>query len=68
MLTVNSKEKILLFNNQKDVDFLSDILHRQGYYIQTAIPEKLGINKLLNFSPDLIIVDVAMLNREEYEV
>ena len=68
MLTVNSKEKILLFNNQKDVDFLSDILHRQGYYIQTAIPEKLGINKLLNFSPDLIIVDVAMLNRDEYEV
>ncbi|WP_341528224.1 PAS domain S-box protein [Nostoc sp. UHCC 0302] len=67
MLTINSKEKILLFNNQKDVNFLSDILHHRGYYIQTAIPGKLGINRLLNFHPDLIIVDIAMLNREEYE-
>ncbi|MDF5708596.1 MAG: PAS domain-containing protein [Nostoc sp. S4] len=63
------KIKILLVDeNSENLDFLSDILQKQGYQVESLIFGQLAINKALVFYPDLILLDMMMPEMDSYQV
>ncbi|MBN3923401.1 PAS domain S-box protein [Nostoc sp. NMS4] len=63
------KIKILLVDdNLENLHFLSDILQNQGYQVQSVVSGQLAINTAVAYSPDLLLLNVLMLERNDYEV
>ncbi|AVH69363.1 PAS domain S-box protein [Nostoc sp. 'Lobaria pulmonaria (5183) cyanobiont'] len=63
------KIKILLVDdNLENLHFLSDILQHQGYQVESVISGQLAINTALASSPDLLLVNVLIIERDDYEV
>ncbi|WP_442940619.1 PAS domain S-box protein [Nostoc sp.] len=63
------KIKILLVDEKlENLHFLSDILQHQGYQVQSALSGQLAINTALASPPDLILLNVLMLEMDGYEV
>ncbi|RCJ18212.1 hypothetical protein A6770_06460 [Nostoc minutum NIES-26] len=61
--------KILLVDDSSEnLQFLSDILLRQGYQVQKFRSGQLAINAVLDVSPDLILLDIIMPEMNGYEV
>ncbi len=61
--------KILLVDSSpEDLYFLSDILQCQGYQIQKLISGQMAISTVLNFLPDLILLNMIMPEMDGYEV
>jgi PAS domain S-box-containing protein len=60
--------KILLVDNSpEDLHFLSDILQHQGYQVKKLISGQMVISTVLNFLPDLILLNMSMLEMNGYE-
>ncbi|MCC5645485.1 PAS domain S-box protein [Nostoc sp. CHAB 5824] len=63
------KIKILLVDdNLENLNFLSDILQHQGYQVQSVISGQLAIDTALVYDPDLLLLNVLMLEIDGYEV
>jgi two-component system, sensor histidine kinase and response regulator len=63
------KIKILLVDdNLENLHFLSDILQNQGYQVQSVVPNQLAINTALVSTPDLLLLNVLMLEMDNCEV
>ncbi|MDZ8263055.1 PAS domain S-box protein [Nostoc sp. ChiQUE01b] len=63
------KIKILLVDdNLENLHFLSDILQNQGYQVESLISGQLAINTALASPPDLLLLNVLMIERDDYEV
>ena len=63
------KIRILLIDDKlENLHFLSDILQKQGYQVQSALSGQLAINTALASPPDLILLDILMLEMDGYEV
>jgi two-component system sensor histidine kinase/response regulator len=63
------KIKILLVDDNLDnLHFLSDILQRQDYEVQSAISGQLAINMALTSSPDVFLLNVSLSETDGYEV
>ncbi|MBN3883500.1 MAG: PAS domain S-box protein [Nostoc sp. JL34] len=63
------KIKILLVDdNLENLHFLSDILKNKGYQVQSVISGQLAINTVLASPPDLLLLNVCMLEMDIYEV
>ena len=54
-------ERLLVIDDSKEAcEFLEDYLGHQGYTVLTARDGEEGLNRALNESPDLILVDMRM--------
>ncbi|MFN6487834.1 MULTISPECIES: PAS domain S-box protein [unclassified Nostoc] len=63
------KVKILLVDdNLENLHFLSDILQHQGYQVQSVSSGQLAINMALASRPDLLLLNVLLLDMGGYEV
>ncbi|WP_375479115.1 PAS domain S-box protein, partial [uncultured Nostoc sp.] len=63
------KIKILLVDdNLENLHFLSDILQHQGYQVESVISGQLAINTVLVYSPDLLLLNVLIIEEDGYEV
>ncbi|RCJ35697.1 histidine kinase [Nostoc punctiforme NIES-2108] len=63
------KIKILLVDdNLENLHFLSDILQHQGYQVQSVISGQLAIKTALASPPDLLLLNVLIIERDGYEV
>ncbi|MEH2044567.1 PAS domain S-box protein [Nostoc sp.] len=63
------KIKILLVDdNLENLHFLSDILQHQGYQVESVISGQLAINTALASPPDLLLLNVLIIERDAYEV
>ncbi|MEH1913940.1 PAS domain S-box protein [Nostoc sp.] len=63
------KIKILLVDdNLENLHFLSDILQHQGYQVQNVISGQLAIKTALASPPDLLLLNVLIIERDGYEV
>ncbi|ODH00051.1 histidine kinase [Nostoc sp. KVJ20] len=63
------KIKILLVDsNLENLHFLSDILQHQSYQVQSVISGQLAINTALAFIPDLLLLNVLMLDMDGYDI
>ncbi len=61
--------KILLVDDSREnLYFLSDILQRQGYQVQSFISGQSAINTALASPPDLILLNIIMSEMNGYEV
>ncbi len=62
-------KKILLIDDSKDLlDFFEILLEKRGYIVQTELGVKNVYQKLSDFSPDLIILDVMMWGKDGREL
>src|SRR5210317_450631 len=56
-----TKHRILIVDDEESMrDFLSIMLHREGYHVDTAIDGKQAITHLRDHSYDLVISDIKM--------
>ena len=63
MPTSDEKEKVLVVDNHPlIIKFVSDLLKKNGYEVQTAKDGLAAIDVLNSFTPDYIIVDLVMPN------
>ncbi|MEH1946675.1 MAG: PAS domain S-box protein [Nostoc sp.] len=63
------KIKILLVDdNLENLHFLSDILQHQGYQVESVISGQLAINTAIASPPDLLLLNVLIMERDGYEV
>ncbi|MDM9586185.1 PAS domain S-box protein [Nostoc sp. GT001] len=63
------KIKILLVDdNLENLHFLSDILQHQGYQVESVIFGQLAINTAIASPPDLLLLNVLIIERDGYEV
>ncbi|MEH2254777.1 PAS domain S-box protein [Nostoc sp.] len=63
------KIKILLVDdNLENLHFLSDIFQHQGYQVESIISGQLAINRALASPPDLLLLNVLIIKRDDYEV
>ena len=61
--------KILVIDDNNEVrDMLHDLLRLKGYEVETAETGSIGIEKLQSTSPDLIICDIAMPEKDGFKV
>ncbi len=61
--------KILVIDDNHEVrDMLHDLLRLKGYDVETAETGALGLEKLTSASPDLIICDIAMPEKDGFQV
>ena len=61
--------KILVIDDNNEVrDMLHDLLRLKGYDVETAETGSLGLEKLVSSSPDLIICDIAMPEKDGFQV
>ncbi|MEH2290655.1 PAS domain S-box protein [Nostoc sp.] len=62
------KIKILLVDdNLENLHFLSNILQHQGYQVESVIFGQLAINTVLASSPDLLFLNILIIERDDYE-
>ncbi len=60
--------KILIVDDEPDIrEILSYNLFRRGYHVLTASDGKEGYEKAVQFTPDLIILDILMPVMDGYE-
>lgn len=65
----DKKTKILLIEDEESlVELLSDKLQKEGYEVKTALDGESGFNKIKEFAPDLILLDIVMPKMDGYEV
>ncbi|MEH2175779.1 PAS domain S-box protein [Nostoc sp.] len=63
------KIKILLVDdNLENLHFLSDILQHQGYQVESVISEQLAINTALASLPDLLLLNVLIIKKDNYQL
>ncbi|WP_448269177.1 PAS domain S-box protein [Nostoc sp. DSM 114159] len=63
------KIKILLVDdNLENLHFLSHILQHQGYQVESVISGQLAIKTALVFPPDLLLLNVLIIERDDYQV
>ncbi|MDZ8135342.1 MAG: PAS domain S-box protein [Nostoc sp. DedQUE04] len=63
------KIKILLVDdNLENLHFLSDILQHQGYQVESVISGQLAIKTALVSSPDLLLLNVLIIDKDDYQV
>jgi CheY-like chemotaxis protein len=61
--------KILVIDDNDEVrDMLHDLLKLKGYDVETANTGAVGIEKLTEVAPDLIICDIAMPEKDGFQV
>ncbi|HEX4886872.1 MAG TPA: response regulator transcription factor [Luteibaculaceae bacterium] len=61
MITEDKKFKILLVDDEEDIiDIIKYNLEKDDYWVETAPNGRIGVEKALQFKPDLIILDVMM--------
>jgi diguanylate cyclase len=61
--------KILVIDDNNEVrDMLHDLLKLKGYDVETAETGDVGLEKLVSASPDLIICDIAMPEKDGFQV
>ena len=61
--------KILVIDDNNEVrDMLHDLLKLKGYDVETAETGNVGLEKLVSASPDLIICDIAMPEKDGFQV
>jgi len=64
-----SNNKILIIDDNAEVrDMLTDLLTFKGYTVDTAKNGIIGIDKLEDVKPDLIICDIAMPEKDGFQV
>ena len=62
-------KKILIIEDNTDIrENLEEILELDGYLVTTASNGKMGLEKALLTSPNLILCDIAMPQKNGYEV
>lgn len=62
-------KKILIIEDNKDVrENTADILELSGYATETAGDGKIGVEKTLQFQPDIIVCDIMMPELDGYGV
>ncbi|MDZ8031007.1 PAS domain S-box protein [Nostoc sp. DedSLP04] len=63
------KIKILLVDdNLENLHFLSDILQHQGYQVESVISGQLAIKTALVSPPDLLLLNVLIIDKDDYQV
>ncbi|MDZ8068789.1 MAG: PAS domain S-box protein [Nostoc sp. DedQUE08] len=63
------KIKILLVDdNLENLHFLSDILQHQGYQVESVISGQLAIKTALVSPPDLLLLNVLIIDKDNYQV
>jgi len=61
--------KILVIDDNNEVrDMLHDLLRLKGYDVETAETGTIGLEKLQSASPDLVICDIAMPEKDGFQV
>ena len=61
MSTEPNKHRILIVDDEESMrDFLSIILHREGYHVDTAVDGAQAVTHLRDHSYDLVISDMKM--------
>lgn len=61
--------KILVIDDNDEVrDMLHDLLKLKGYDVETAATGIVGLEKLTEVTPDLIICDIAMPEKDGFQV
>lgn len=61
--------KILVIDDNDEVrDMLHDLLKLKGYDVETANTGVVGLEKLTEVAPDLIICDIAMPEKDGFQV
>lgn len=64
-----SKNKILLIDDNAEMrDMLNDLLSFKGYDVATAENGIVGMDRLSDINPDLIICDIAMPDKDGFQV
>jgi len=62
-------KKILIIEDNDDIrDNLEEIFELEAYEYESAPNGKIGIEKALQYFPDLILCDIAMPEKNGYEV
>ena len=62
-------KKILIIEDNKDVrESTADLLELSGYKTETASDGKVGVEKTLQFQPDVILCDIMMPEMDGYDV
>lgn len=61
--------KILVIDDNDEVrDMLHDLLELKGYDVETAKTGTVGLEKLTEVTPDLIICDISMPEKDGFQV
>jgi len=64
-----SKNKVLLIDDNAEMrDMLNDLLMFKGYDVATAENGVVGLEKLPDINPDIIICDIAMPDKDGFQV
>lgn len=67
--TKNSEIKILIIEDERSlVDLLKEKLAKEGYNIDIAYDGEEGYKKIIDFRPQLILLDIVMPKMDGYEV
>lgn len=65
----NKKTKILLVEDERSLaDLLEVKLKKEGYQVEVAYDGEEGYQKITEFKPDLILLDIVMPKMDGYEV
>ena len=63
------KNKILIIEDEESlVKLLTAKLEKEGYDVQYAYNGKIGLEKVISWHPDLILLDIVMPEMDGYEV
>jgi DNA-binding response OmpR family regulator len=68
-MTEEKKQKILVIDDMpRNAKLLDDLLTVKGYEVQTASSGKEGLQRIEEWKPDLILLDIMMPEMDGYEV
>jgi len=65
----SEKEKVLIIEDEQPLlELLSAKLKKEGYQVEYAYDGEEGLEKIRNFEPDLVLLDIVMPKVDGYEV